>query len=155
MSMYRVVSCLLEDGVCYDQFFSLGNSLLDFALLHFVLQGQTCLLPQVSLGFLLLHSREMQKEKEMQKKIRKLHSLFRFSKVISGLILPGIHRHTILLRYHHQNIGNIIGTGATNHAALSQEQDSIFIRKTCQPLPCMLYFALFVLYEKFFSQRLP
>ena len=30
--------------------------LLDFALLHFVLQGQICLLLQVSLEFLLLHS---------------------------------------------------------------------------------------------------
>jgi len=29
---------------------------LAFALLHFVLQGQTCLLLQVSLDFLLLHS---------------------------------------------------------------------------------------------------
>ena len=30
--------------------------LLAFALLHFVLQGQTCLLCQISLDFLLLHS---------------------------------------------------------------------------------------------------
>ena len=36
--------------------FSLGKILLSFALLHFVLQGQTCLLLQVSLDFLLLHS---------------------------------------------------------------------------------------------------
>ena len=91
----------------------------------------------------------------MRKKSRKLHSLFRISKVIGGLILPGIHRNTVLLKYHHQNIGNIIGIGTTNHAARSQEQDSLFIRKTCQPLPCMLYFALYVLYEKFFSQRIP
>ena len=35
---------------------SLGKTLLAFALLHFVLQGQTCLLLQVSLDFLLLHS---------------------------------------------------------------------------------------------------
>ena len=32
------------------------KSLSAFALLHFVLQGQTCLLLQVSLDFLLLHS---------------------------------------------------------------------------------------------------
>ena len=31
-------------------------SWLAFALLHFVLKGQTCLLFQVSLNFLLLHS---------------------------------------------------------------------------------------------------
>ena len=32
---------------------SLGKTLLAFALLHFVLQGQICLLLQVSLDFLL------------------------------------------------------------------------------------------------------
>ena len=37
-------------------FFALGKTLLAFALLHFVLQGQTCLLLQLSLDFLLLHS---------------------------------------------------------------------------------------------------
>ena len=42
---------VLEKGVCYDQ-----CVLLAFALLHFVLQGQTCLLLQVSLDFLLLLS---------------------------------------------------------------------------------------------------
>ena len=46
---------LLEEGVCYDQCILLGK-LLAFALLHFVLQGQICLLLQVSLDFLLLHS---------------------------------------------------------------------------------------------------
>ena len=35
---------------------SLGNTWLAFALLHFVLQCQTCLLLQVALDFLLLHS---------------------------------------------------------------------------------------------------
>ena len=43
---------LLKKGVCYDQCVLL-TKLLAFALLHFVLQGQTC---QVSLDFLLLHS---------------------------------------------------------------------------------------------------
>ena len=36
-------------------FFALGKTLLAFALLHFVLQGEICLLLQVSLDFLLLH----------------------------------------------------------------------------------------------------
>ena len=35
---------------------TLGKTLLAFALLHFVLQGQICLLHQISLDFLLLHS---------------------------------------------------------------------------------------------------
>ena len=35
---------------------SLSKTLLAFTLLHFVLQGQICLLLQVSLDFLLLHA---------------------------------------------------------------------------------------------------
>ena len=54
--MCRVSLVLLEEGVCYDQSVLLAKLLLAFALPHFVLQGQTCLLLQVSLGFLLLHS---------------------------------------------------------------------------------------------------
>ena len=46
---------LLKEGVCYDQCVLLAK-LLDFVLLHVVLQGQTCLLLQVSLDFLLLHA---------------------------------------------------------------------------------------------------
>ena len=46
---------LFEEGVCYDQGVLLAK-LLAFALLHFVLQGQICLLLQVSLDFPLLHS---------------------------------------------------------------------------------------------------
>ena len=42
---------LLEEGVCYDQ----CKTLLAFALLHSVLQGQICLLLQVFLDFLPLH----------------------------------------------------------------------------------------------------
>ena len=44
---------LLEKGVCYDQHVLLTKL---FALLHFLLQGQTCLLLQASLDFPLLHS---------------------------------------------------------------------------------------------------
>ena len=46
---------LLEDQGCYDQWVLLAK-LLAFALLCFVFQGQICLLLQVSLDFLLLHS---------------------------------------------------------------------------------------------------
>ena len=46
---------LLEEHVCYDQCIFLAK-LLVFALLHSVFQGQICLLLQVSLDFLLLHS---------------------------------------------------------------------------------------------------
>ena len=47
---------LLEMSICYDQYVLLGKTLLAFAMLHSVLQGQICLLLQVFLDFLLLHS---------------------------------------------------------------------------------------------------
>ena len=48
MSMYRVISYILVEGVYYVHCVLLAK-LLAFALLHFVLQGQTCLLLQVYL----------------------------------------------------------------------------------------------------------
>ena len=51
MFMYRVVSWIVGMGVCHDQ----HVLLLPFTLLHFGLEGQTCLLLQVSLDFVLLH----------------------------------------------------------------------------------------------------
>ena len=56
MSMYRVFSCVVGRGCLLWPVCSLGKTVLAFSLLHFVLQGQTCLLLQVSLDFLLLHS---------------------------------------------------------------------------------------------------
>ena len=41
---------------------SLGRTLLAFALLHSVLQGQICLLLQVFLDFLLLHSSSLERK---------------------------------------------------------------------------------------------
>ena len=46
---------------CWKRVFAMTNAFscriqLAFVLLHFVLQGQTCLLLQISLDFLLLHS---------------------------------------------------------------------------------------------------
>ena len=56
MSMCRVFSCVVGRGCLLWPVHSLGQTLLAFALLYFVLQGQICLLLQVSLDFLLLHS---------------------------------------------------------------------------------------------------
>ena len=56
MSMCRVFSCAVGRGCLLWPGCSLGKTLLPFVLLHFVLQGQTCLLLQVSLDFLLLQS---------------------------------------------------------------------------------------------------
>ena len=56
MSMCRVFSCVVRRGCLLRPVLSLGKTLLAFALLHFVPQGQTCLLLHISLEFLLLHS---------------------------------------------------------------------------------------------------
>ena len=47
ISMCRVFSCVFGRGCLLWPVCSLGKTLLAFALLHFVLQGQTCLLFQV------------------------------------------------------------------------------------------------------------
>ena len=50
MSMCRVILCVVGRWCLLWPMHSLGKTLLAFALLHFVLQGQTCLLLQVSLA---------------------------------------------------------------------------------------------------------
>ena len=50
LSIKRILNYLIYNSS------SLGKILLTFALLHFVFHGQTCLLLQVSLDFLLFHS---------------------------------------------------------------------------------------------------
>ena len=56
MSMCRVSSRVAGRGCLLWPVCSLGKTLLAFALLHSILQGQICLLLQVFLDFLLLHS---------------------------------------------------------------------------------------------------
>ena len=56
MSMCRVFSCVVGRGCSLWPVRSLGKILLTFALLHSVPQGQICLLLQVFVDFLLLHS---------------------------------------------------------------------------------------------------
>ena len=56
MSMCRVFSCVLGRGCLLWPVHCLGKTLWAFALLHSVLQGQICLLLQVFLDFLHLHS---------------------------------------------------------------------------------------------------
>ena len=50
-----VEPCVVGRGCLLWLVLFLGKTLLAFALLHFVLQGQICLLLQVSFDFLLLH----------------------------------------------------------------------------------------------------
>ena len=56
MSMCRVFSCVVGRGCFLWPVHTLGKTLLVFALLHSVFQGQICLLLQVFLDFLLFHS---------------------------------------------------------------------------------------------------
>ena len=56
MSMCRVFSFVFERGCLLWPVHSLGKTLLAFALLHSIFQGHICLLLQVFLDFLLLHS---------------------------------------------------------------------------------------------------
>ena len=56
MSMCRVFSWVVGRGCLLWLVHSLGKTLLAFALLHSVFQGQICLLLQLFLDFLLLHS---------------------------------------------------------------------------------------------------
>ena len=56
MSMCRVFSCVVGRGCLLWPGHFLGKTLLVFALLHSVFQGQICLLLQVFLDFLLLCS---------------------------------------------------------------------------------------------------
>ena len=56
MPICTVVSCGFGRGCLLWPLHSLSKTLLAFALLHFLFQGQTCLLLLGSLGFLLLHS---------------------------------------------------------------------------------------------------
>ena len=56
MSMCRVFSCVVGRGCLLWPVSCIGKTLLAFALLHSILQGQICLLLQVFLDFLLLHS---------------------------------------------------------------------------------------------------
>ena len=56
MSMWRAVFCVVGRMYLLWPVHSLGKTLLAFALIHFVLHSQTCLLLQVSSDFLLLQS---------------------------------------------------------------------------------------------------
>ena len=58
--MCRVFSCVVGRGCLLWPVHSLDKTLLAFVRLHFLLQGQICLLLHVSHDFLLLHSNPIQ-----------------------------------------------------------------------------------------------
>ena len=96
MSMCRVVSCVVGRGCLLWLVHSLSKTLLTFALLHFALQGQTCLLLQVYLDFLLLHFNPLWW----------IGHLF-WVLVLGGLV--GLHRIIQLQLLQHQWLGHRLG----------------------------------------------
>ena len=98
MSMCRVISCIVERVCLLWPVHSLGKILLASALLHFVFQGQTCLLLQVSLDFLLLHSSSLW---------WKRHLFFFFLVLVLGLV--GLLRTIQLQVCKHSWLGHRVG----------------------------------------------
>ena len=96
MSMCRVFSCVVGRGCLLWTVSSLGKTLLAFALPHSVFQGQICLLLQVFLYFLLLHSSPLQ---------WKGHLFWVL--VLKGLI--GFHRTVQLQLLQHYWLGHRLG----------------------------------------------
>ena len=96
MFMCRVFSCVLGRGCLLWSVRPLGKTPLPFALLHFVLRGQTCLFLQVSLDFLLLHSSPLWWKEH--------HFLML---VLEGLV--GLHRTILLQLLWHYWFGHRLG----------------------------------------------
>ena len=96
MSMCRVISFVVGRGCLLWPGHSPGTTLFTFALLHFVFQGQICLLLQVSLDFLLLHSSPLW---------WKGHLFWVL--VLEGLV--GIHRNVPLQLFQHYWSGHRLG----------------------------------------------
>ena len=96
MSTCRIFSCVVGRGCLLCPVCSLGKTLLALALLHFVPQGQICLLLQASLEFLLLHFSPLW---------WKGHLFWVL--VLEGLI--GLHRTIQLQLLQHYPLGNRLG----------------------------------------------
>ena len=96
MSMCRVFSCVVERGCLLWPVHSLCKTLLAFDLLHSVLQGQICLLLQVVLDFLLLHSSPLLWEGHLFLVL-----------ILEGLV--GLHRTIQLLLLQHYWSGHKLG----------------------------------------------
>ena len=126
MSMCRVFSCVVGRGCLLWPVHFLGKTLLVFALLHSVFQGQICLLLQVFLGFLLLHSRPYN-EKDV-------------FLGVSSKALVGLHRTVRLQLLQRYWLGHRLGLLWYWMVFLENEQ-----RSSCHFWDCIqvLYFGLF------------
>ena len=127
MSMCRVFSCVIGRGCLLWPVHSLGKTLLAFALLHSVLEGQICLLLQVFLDFLLLHSSPL-----------KWKGHLFWVLVLKGLI--ALHRTVQLQLLQHYWLGHRLGLLWYWMVCLGDEQRSFCHFWDCIPV---LHFRLF------------
>ena len=127
MSMYRVFSCVVGRGCLLWPVSSFGKTLLVFALLHSVLQGQICLLLQVFLHFFLLHSSPLQWKEDLWGLL-----------VLEGFV--GLNRTIQLQLLQHYRLGYRLGLPWYWTVCLGNEQ-----RSFCSFWDCIqvLYFRLF------------
>ena len=127
MSMCRVFSCVVGRGCLLWRVCSLGKTLLFFAILHSVFQGQICLLPQVFLDFLLFHSIPLQEK-----------DIFFGVLVLKGLV--GLHRTVQLQLIQHYWSGYRFGLLWYWMVCLGNKQRSFWCFWDCLQL---LHFELF------------
>ena len=137
MSMCRVFSCDVGRGCLLWPVHSLGKTVLAFALLHSVLQGQICLLLQVFLDFLLLHSSPIS---------WKGH-LFRVL-VLEGLV--GLHRTIQLQLLQHYWLGHrlrllwyrmvCLGNNNRDHSVIFETASKYCISDFSRPLWLLHFF---------------
>ena len=106
-----VLSCVVGRGCLLWSVCFLGKTLLAFALLHFVFQGQISLLLQLSLDFLLLHASPL-KWKE---------HLF-WVLVLEGL--KGLHRTVQIQLFQHYWLGHRLGLPWYSMVCLGNKQRS-------------------------------
>ena len=122
MSMCRVFSCVIRRGCLLGPVCSLGKTLLAFALLLSVLQGQICLLLQVFLTsyfFILVHYNEKKKQKQ-----KHLFCVL----VLEGLV--GLYRTVQLQLLQHYCLGHRLGLQWYWMVCLETNRDHSVIFKT-------------------------
>ena len=141
MSMGKPVSCVVEKKCLLWSVHYFGRFMLAFTPLHFVFQGQTCPLLQVSLNFLLLHSNPLWW-------IRHLFLVF----ILGGLL--GLHRTDQLQLLWHSQLGHRFGLMWCWMVCLGNELRSFCLFWGCTQvlhfrLFCLLWGLLHLLYVFF------
>ena len=127
MSMYRVFSCVVGRGCLLWPVHFLCKTVLVFALLNSIFQGQICLLLQVFLDFLLLHSSSLS---------WKGHLFW----VLLIEDLVGLHRTVKLQLLQHYWLGHRLGLLSCLMVCLGNEQRSFCCFWDCIQV---LHFKLF------------